>query len=279
MFYPEDTPKELADGGVEESKDLDPGTGEHSDGAQGAGEQGEENLSSEGIDISKLPPEAQKLVKGFQASYTRKMQSLTESTKNADVKTEQTERLREQYEQKLFELTKPKGQEEPLVDTSQMTAEQEKSWNSLNKHFDKKIEQVRNEERKTFENRLNVIQRQVGDVTWRSFVRENPDASKYRPRMSELMKEKGGVNCPLNLDELLTLAQKDDLKKLGAEEYRQSVKQQKEKVTTKPSSSAGQETGIEFEKGLGRNPNRFMRNFQKAVDKGKEDARKLGASV
>lgn len=270
-MIPEDSSKGLAEEGKEQAEALDAENPEQPEESQGAGEQGAESLSAEGLDISKLPTEAQKIVKGFQAKFTKKTQAIAESKKSLEAKERQIDSLREKYEQRLFELTQPKGKEEPVVDTAQMTIEQRDAWEKLNRHFDKKLEQVRNEERQAFEKRLGAIQGQVGDMAWRTFVRDNPGASKYRTRMSELYQEKGGVNCPLTLDELLTLAQKDDLKRLGVEEYKRNVQTKKTNMTTKPSSTAGGEAEIPFEKDAGHNPARRKRNFFLAAERASDD--------
>ena len=244
---------------------------EQSEDTQGAGDQAEEEQSTDSFDASKLTPELQKVYKSMQSDYTKKTQKLADSRKTLEQKEQSIEQLREQYEQKLYELTQPKGEEKPLVDTSQMTSEQKQAWETLNQHFDKKLEKIRQEERKSFEDKITALQGQLGDMAWRSFERDNPGASKYRDMMRDIWQAKGGVKCPLTLDELLTLAQKDDLKKIGAEEYKQRVKGKKEAVTTKPGSTAGTEAELEFSKGPGVNPQRRREDIEKALKAADDD--------
>lgn len=106
--------EELKDKGVEQSEELNEGVEEQSEDTQGAGDQAGEQ-SSEGFDPKSLTPELQKVYKNMEASYTRKTQAVAESRKSIEAKEQQIEQLREQYEQRLFELTKPKGEEKPIV--------------------------------------------------------------------------------------------------------------------------------------------------------------------
>lgn len=151
-----------------------------------------------------------------------------------------------------------------------MTTEQRQAWEMLDKHFKSLLDKTLSEKEKAYQTEIGQLKGYIGQMEWKQFARENPGASQYRDRMREIQKEKGGLNCPLNLDELLVLAQKDDLKKLGAEEYKRSVQSKKKAVTTKPISNAGAEQEIEFEKGFGNNPNRRKANILKAWSKAKE---------
>ena len=108
-------------------------------------------------------------------------------------------------------------------------------------------------------------------MEWKQFARENTGADKYKDTMTRLQIEKGGVNCPLNLDELLTLAQKDDLKKLGAEEYKQSVQTKKKAVTSKPGSVAGEKAGIELHTGPRLTSAQKAENVMRAYQRAKEE--------
>ncbi len=265
MFYPESNPNELN----EQPSGLD----EQSDGTQGAGDQAGEQ-SAEGFDPSKLTPELQKVYKGMEAGYTKKTQAISEKSKSLEQKETQLENLRSQYEQKLVDVTQPKGEEKPLVDISQMTTEQRNAWDMLNKHFDKKLELVREEERRSVQSEIGQLKGYIGQMEWKQFARDNPGAGKYRDTMKQLQVEKGGTNCPLNLDDLLTLAQKDDLKKLGVEEYKQSVQTKRNAVTSSPQSRSGENAGIELHRGPKLTLAQKTENIRKAFMQSKEDSEK-----
>ena len=258
-FYPEDNPNETVDTSQE--------TDNNSEGIQGAGGQSQEENPPKGVDASKLTPELQELYKNMQADYTRKATELAKERKALQER-------QEQLDSKITQVVKNTTPKEPdMVDTSQMTADQERAWNQLNKHFDKKIQEARKEERTALKNEFAQLQSQMSEIMWQNWATSKSDATpEMRTRMHEKWQEKGGMNSGLTLNEVYLLVKGEKgLKQAGVEEYKKTVSKQKTKVTTQPSAASGQETGIDFEnQKMSWAPGKTKRNLQKAMEKARE---------
>jgi len=263
---PEDTSKGLENEGTEKAEALNTDSNEQPKETQGAGEQGQADLSSEGVDISKLTPDAQKIVKGFQSSYTKKTQAIADSRKSLEAKEQQIEDLRGKYEQRLFELTQPKGKEEPLIDTSAMTVEQKSAWETLKKDRQRDINTAVTARDKEWETRYNEVIGLVGKIQLDNFIDKNPGSDSYLDKMREIQKQPGHESLPLK--SLYRLAiDEQSLKKAGADEYKRNVQTKKKAVTSEPSSTAGAQADIQFKKGMRHNRGGLLKAFDFARDK------------
>jgi len=257
-MIPESKSNELEQEGAEQAEALDENTDEQSEDTQGAGEQSQDENSTDSFDPSTLTPELQKVYKQMQSDYTKKTQAVADDRKSAD-------NLRAQYEEKLLQLNKlnqKPAEEKPLIDTSNMTAEQRQAWDLLDKHFDKKLTTIMGEKEKTYQARINQLQTYIGNMEWREFVKAHSDANDYRKEMADRQKSIGGN---ISLEELYVLVKGvDGLKKAGVDEYRKRVTTKKTAVTTKPSSTAGEEAEIAFDKGAGQRRTNLSKAFEAA---------------
>jgi len=267
MFLPESNSEELESEGTEQSKELDEGTDEQSEETQGAGEQSEDKNSTE-VDVSKLPPELQKTYKSMQADYVKKTQAVAENRKSLEAKEKQLEELRSQYEKKLVDMTQPKSEDKPLIDESQMTAEQKEAWRTLQTWVKKEMDTTLSEREKTYKNEIASLKGQLGNFLWNDFKKSHSDADGVREKMVEINKQIGGNP---SLEHLYILAKGEKaLKDAGVEEYRKKMGVKKKVVTSKPTSTSASESEIEYEKGP-INPNKRKAGILKAFSKAREE--------